>query len=86
MTKVLFIGPYRQKDSWGKEARSYIRSMLTNTQLQLSTRPIYYTSLIEHNIPKEIIQCEQTTHHSYDIILQHAIPGSFHRSNISKKI
>lgn len=85
MTKVLFIGPYRQKDSWGKEARSYILSMLTNTQLQLSTRPIYYTGLTEDDIPKDIIQCEQTSYNNYDIILQHAIPGSFHRSNLAKK-
>lgn len=85
MTKVLFIGPYRQKDSWGKESRAYIKSMLTNSKLEVSTRPIYYTNFIEHNISQDIIQCEQTTYDKYDVILQYAIPGSLHRSKIAER-
>lgn len=85
MKKVLFIGTYRQQDSWGRESRAYIKALLSNPDIALSTRPIYYTSNIEPNIDANILGCEHSTYDEYDILLQHGLPASFHISQIAKK-
>lgn len=85
MKKVLFIGTYRQQDSWGEDARDIIMSLLTNKEIQLATRPIYYTNFIESNIHPSIISCENSSYEEYDIILQFAIPGSFYIGQRGKK-
>lgn len=85
MKKVLFIGTYRQQDSWGRESRDYIKAMLTNPNIALSTRPIYYTNMVESDIDNDIIKCEHSTHDEYDILLQHGLTPSFHNSQKAKK-
>lgn len=74
MKKILFLGPYRQKDSWGQTARNYIHALLSNNQIELSTRPIYYTKLIEQEINQAIIGAEKTNNHTYDAIIQYGLP------------
>ena len=78
MKNVLFIGPYRQQDSWGEDARDYIRALSTNPEISLSIRPIYYTNFLAPNIDEQIVKYEHTIHNSYDIILQYALSSSFH--------
>ena len=85
MKKVLFIGTYRQQDSWGRESRDYIKAMLTNPNIALSTRPIYYTNMVESDIDNDIIKCEHSTYDEYDILLQHGLTPSFHNSQKAKK-
>lgn len=85
MKKVLFIGTYRQQDSWGREARDYIKAMLTNPNIALSTRPIYYTNSVETNIDSDILKTEHSTYDTYDILLQYGLTSSFHNSQKAKK-
>jgi glycosyltransferase involved in cell wall biosynthesis len=85
MKKVLFIGTYRQQDSWGREARDYIKAMLTNSNIALSTRPIYYTNMVETNIDNDILKCEHSTYDEYDVLLQYGLTSSFHNSQKAKK-
>lgn len=85
MKKVLFVGTYRQQDSWGNEARDYIKAMLTNPDIALSTRPIYYTNIVEPNIDRDILKCEHSVYDEYDVLLQHGLTASFHNSQKAKK-
>jgi hypothetical protein len=86
MKKVLFVGPYRQKDSWGRAARDYICGILTNPDISLSTRPIYYSNVIENNIDSKIISCENSYNNSYDYVLQYGFPSSFNTGGLHKNI
>jgi hypothetical protein len=86
MKRVLFVGPYRQKDEWGRSARDYIRALLTNNDISLASRPIYYSSLIEHNIPSSISSCEKYYSDTYDYIIQYGFPASFNINNIAHNI
>lgn len=80
MKKVLFIGPYRQKDGWGRASRDYIKALATKTNIDLYTRPIY---LAPGNIEKEfddqkILEYEQKHSDSYDCVIQKVLPEYFH--------
>lgn len=86
MKKVLFIGPYRQKDHWGQTSRDYIKAILTNPTISLSARPIYYSKFIETNPEKEFISLENVYHTSYDVIIQHGFPSSFNINNYAKNV
>ena len=75
---VLFIAPYRQDDDWGESSREYIKSLLTNNNIRLTTRPYYYINktISNTNIDNSIIECENSTYDRYDIILQKLLPHS----------
>lgn len=86
MKKVLFLGPYRQKDHWGQAARDYIRALISNANIQLSSRPIYYSKFIESSIDGEIEKTEHVYHNKYDVIIQHGFPSSFNINSHAKNI
>lgn len=85
MKNVLFIGPYRQQDLWGEDARDYIKAISTNSDISLSIRPIYYTNFVVSDIDSDILKYENTIHHNYDIILQYALSSSFHIGQKAQK-
>lgn len=82
---VFYVGPYRQRDSWGDISRSYIKFLSKHTDLAI--RPVYYNSSNEScNIDEELQQLESKKIEDKDIIIQHGLPynliydGSFNKN------
>lgn len=77
MSKVLYIGPYRQSDRWGRVSRDVIRSLdIVGADFML--RPISY---IEANVDFSYPQEEKKV--DYDVIVQHCLPSHFvYRSDV----
>ena len=74
--KVLFVGPYRQADSWGFLSRSVISSLLSIENIDLTTRPIFLAQSTTPSPPvgPDIFRCESNKQPNYDILIQHALP------------
>jgi glycosyltransferase involved in cell wall biosynthesis len=72
---ILYIGPYRQNDSWGQDSRKFIRSIKT-TESKLSLIPVYYTDNILQTIDSFVPEAELSRYKSYDKIIQHGLPNS----------
>ena len=73
---TLFIGPYRQNDGWGLAAKDYIKSLLTNSNINLTIRPIYLAMMnTEENFEDEVlIKCENNHSTKYDMVIQNVLP------------
>jgi hypothetical protein len=78
---ALFIGPYRQNDDWGFASIDYIRALLSNPDIKLTTRPYYYINNVNTSISPNILECENTVYSEYDIIIQKLLPHSLYTSN-----
>lgn len=85
MKTVLFIGPYRQKDTWGINARDYAKAIISNTNIKLACRPVYYTNYTDQTIDDQIVACEKSSYSKYDILIQYGFPLSFNINSIIKK-
>lgn len=78
MQNVLYIGPYKENNGLGRSSRRYIRCLASNPDINLSCRPIYFTSnLVEES--EDIIEnkYEQNNSIKYDAIIQHGYPEMF---------
>jgi glycosyltransferase involved in cell wall biosynthesis len=73
---ILYIGPYRQNDSWGESCRSYIRAISSNKNFKLKIHPIYYTNNII-DIDDSYKALESNNFDSYDYVVQQCLPGDF---------
>jgi glycosyltransferase involved in cell wall biosynthesis len=73
---ILYIGPYRQNDSWGESCRSYIRAISSNKNFKLKIHPIYYTNNIT-DIDDSYKTLESNDFDSYDYVVQQCLPGDF---------
>ena len=82
---VLFISPYRQNDGWGLASRNYIKALLSNPNINLTTRPLYYTNST-YEVSDDIVECENSRYEKYDIVLQKLLPHSLHISKSIKNI
>lgn len=73
---VLFVGPYRQNDGWGYASRDYIRAIASNSNINLTTRPLYlaYGNTDTEFNDKQIIEYESRVFDKYDMIIQKALP------------
>lgn len=69
---ILFIGPYRQGDGWGKSSQDYLRA-LSYTSHNIIARPIFMSSNIEENIPNDLLKLEQK-YCEPDIVIQNVLP------------
>lgn len=85
MTKVLFVGPYRQSDGWGNAAREYIRA-LRLTGCDLATRPVYLNLQSKYADIDEFDDLEYNKNRPYDIIIQNCLPHQFRRYGGVKNI
>lgn len=81
---VLFIGPYRQQDYWGKISRSFI-NLLSKEDIKLVTRPLYYNIANKAEDIGNIEQYEFNSIDSKDIIIQFGLPMSLNYSGEFKK-
>lgn len=76
MKNILYIGPYKENNGLGRSSRRYIRSLITDNNINLSIRPIYFTSLVD-NTNKEFAQFEENYADKYDCVIQHGYPDMF---------
>lgn len=82
---VFYVGPYRQKDSWGSTSRNYLKFL--SKHADVVARPIYYNSSdTSFEIDKELQDLESKKLEERDIIIQHGLPynliydGSFNQN------
>ena len=78
---VLFIGPYRQLDEWGRRSFNILQS-LKKIDLDITARPLFLTS---NDIQTEVEETEYTRFDEYDILIQHALPTYFISDKSFKK-
>jgi len=64
---VLFIGPYRQLDIWGRKSNALLNS-LKKTGHSITSRPIFLSS--DPNYNSYIEEAEFISHDNYDILIQ----------------
>ena len=69
---ILFIGPYRQNDEWGRKSQSVLNTLQQNTDHVITSRPIYLSSSVSHNAYMEKAETIISDH--YDILIQFILP------------
>ena len=72
---ILFIGPYRQADTWGAVSKSLIKSISMIENVGLTTRPIFLSNNIDRNIEPNIFKFEANKEEKYDVLIQHTLPN-----------
>ena len=81
---VLFIGPYRQDDEWGRKSRAVLRALQRGDN-QVTSRPIFLSTNIPHNEYAE--KSEFLTAESYDVLIQFMLqPYVVYDGRVSKRI
>jgi hypothetical protein len=81
---VLFIGPYRQQDEWGRKSRAILQS-LQRSQHNITARPIFLSSSNQYDTYQEI--AEHNISNSYDMLIQFLLqPYAVYNGSIAKNI
>ena len=81
---ILFIGPYRQNDEWGRKSRSVL-NILKKTDHSVTSRPLYLANNSNHNMYTET--SELIIKNNYDVLIQFLLqPYATYKGNIAKKI
>lgn len=83
---VLFVGPYRQWDEWGKCSRAFVKNIAEHPNSKLSIRPVWFNSA------KEIIEiegvlknCEFSRPENLDVLIQYGLPNMLNYNGRFKK-
>lgn len=78
---ILFVGPYRQPDEWGKRSFNLL-SCIKTLDLNITARPLFLAGLpaLQHVEETEYIKFD-----NYDILIQHALPQYFVADSRFKK-
>lgn len=78
MQNVLYVGPYKENNGLGRSSRRHIRCLQSMPDLNLSIRPIFFTSNTDVDEYDQIpISYEQQASEKYDTIIQHGYPDMF---------
>lgn len=82
MTKILYVGPYREFSGMGNAARKYLQA-LNIAGYDLTIRPSYnlYKPYPEEEINTDILKLEKNHHHKYDVCIQHCYPHQVYTSS-----
>lgn len=72
--KLLYIGPIRQADGWGRASRDILKSLMTIKGLDIAMRPIYM-GMTRQEIEEELSSLEKNSFDSYDYIIQNVLPN-----------
>ena len=81
---ILFIGPYRQVDEWGRKSRAILRG-LQNTDHTVTSRPIYLSSSNQYYNYLE--KSETYIADNYDLLIQFVLqPFISYHGNFKKNI
>lgn len=78
---LLFIGPYRQPDEWGKRSLNLLQC-LKQTKADITARPLF---LANFPTTEHTEESEYTRFDHYDILIQHALPMHFVADTSFKK-
>lgn len=78
MKNILYIGPYREFSGMGNAARQYIEALLLAGH-NVSIKPIYniFKPYPEDQINPEVLELENNSSRSYDIVFQHTFPHQY---------
>ena len=68
---ILFVGPYKQFDEWGRKSRSLL-SALKRTGNVVTSRPIFFSTNVSDYYSEE---AEFTTCDTYDAVVQCTLPS-----------
>lgn len=77
MKNILYIGPYREHNGLGRSAKRHIDSLITNSNINLAIRPIYYTKKISIDDINIYNEFEENSFSYYDAVIQHGYPDTF---------
>ena len=81
---ILFIGPYKQADEWGRKSKSILKG-LQKTSHRITSRPVFLSTNIDGNAAIE--QSEFITSDHYDILIQFALqPYIVYNGDVKKRI
>ena len=81
---ILFIGPYRQHDEWGRKSLAVLKG-LQNTDHTVTSRPIYLSTATNYN--NYIEKSETVIADHYDILIQFVLqPLAVYSGNFNKRI
>jgi hypothetical protein len=75
---VLYIGPYRQTDSWGKISKALLDTLVfcCKDKKDIACRNIWYNHSIDSIINGEIFTFEKRKVSNPEILIQHGIPNN----------
>ena len=81
---ILFIGPYRQNDEWGRKSLAVLKG-IQNTDHTVTSRPIYLSTSANYNNYMERSETIIADH--YDILIQFVLqPFAVYSGNFNKRI
>ena len=81
---ILFIGPYKQSDEWGRKSKSILKG-LQKTQHRITSRPIFLSTNVDAHATIE--QSEFITSDHYDILIQFVLqPYAVYNGDVTKRI
>jgi hypothetical protein len=83
---VLFTGPYRQSDNWGKVSREFLKLLYSQKDLNVISRPVYYNVNGSLKDIGELEECEyKKLEEEKDILIQFGLPITFVSNSSFKK-
>jgi hypothetical protein len=68
---ILYVGPYKQKDSMGMTSQSYIKALMSDSNNNITTRPIFLNGT-SSEIDQDIMSCEKSL---YDLFTKNIRGG-----------
>jgi len=78
--KVLFSGPYRQNDGWGRSAQDYLQALMRVEDIELESKPVMLSNNIEKDTGKWT-EVETADIGKPDVIIQHTLPPLMKKIN-----
>ena len=85
---VMFVGPYRQNDSWGMVSRNFLEYIYNHASedINLITRPIYFNQQAVNKIHSYIEDSEsKKLTNDRDILIQFGLPSYLNYNGTFKK-
>lgn len=79
MNNILYIGPYRDSNGYGYSSRRYIDCLSSNTKINLSIRPLFYSRSYDKNQlnVEKYSEYENNSCKNYDVLIQHCYPDFY---------
>jgi len=84
MSKVLYVGHYRERSAWGSEAINYILAM-DSVGIDVVCRPVKL-GLPCPDLPKRILELEAKSSQNCDYMICHTLPHHFVKGPFKKSI
>ncbi len=80
MSNVLFLGPYRQRDGWGRASQDYL-SAIMQSKHQVAARPIYLAWVYADKVDSRFREQEAMSFDKIDTIIQNVLPANLEASS-----